>query len=314
MNMNQQRALTAIKLVIPSTLKTIWWLVKITLGVSFAILLLRYFGIVAVVSDFLSPVFSYIGLPGETALAFVTGYFVNVYSAIAVMTSLHLCIREITILSAMILCAHNMITETAVQSKTGSSVIRIVFVRTISAVILGLVLNLMMPISENTTALLQNQLTINEKVPFLEFLLPWLLSIGKTLLKMVTLIFTLSILQAIMSEFGVIQYISKKMKYVMLFFGLSPNSAFLWIVANTLGLAYGASVMLEEKRKGTLSKQESDLLNHHIGISHSNLEDILLLAAVGAMVGWLLLSRWIMSFLLVWERRLEILIKNKLNK
>lgn len=295
-------------------MKTIWWLVKITVCVSFGILLLKYFGVVDVISEFLSPVFFYVGLPGEAALAFVTGYFVNVYSAIAVMTSLHLSFREITILAVMVLCAHNMITETTVQSKTGSSAIRIVCVRTLSAVILGFVLNLIMPVSENAVATVQSQLTTTEIVSFSELLFPWLLSIAKVILKMVVLIFLLSILQAIMSEFGVIQYISKKMKCVMLFFGLSPKSAFLWIIANTLGLAYGVSVMLEESRKGTLSKQELDLLNHHIGISHSNLEDVLLMVAIGAMAGWLLFSRWVMSLVLVWERKLEILILNKIKQ
>ncbi|MDZ4059354.1 MAG: nucleoside recognition domain-containing protein, partial [Bacteroidales bacterium] len=120
----------------PKTLKTCLWLIRITVSITLAVQLLEYFKILPYISDFLGPVFSIIGLPGEASLAFVSGYFVNVYSAIAVIATLNLDVRTITILSVMILCAHNMIAETAVQKKTGSSAVRMVIVRTLSAFIL----------------------------------------------------------------------------------------------------------------------------------------------------------------------------------
>ena len=52
-----------------------------------------------------------------------------------------------------------------------------------------------------------------------------------------------------------------------------------------------------------MTKEENDLLNCHIGISHSNLEDLLLFTAAGGAYLWMLLSRWAMSFLIVWGIR-----------
>ena len=69
--------------------------------------------------------------------------------------------------------------------------------------------------------------------------------------------------------------------------------------------------MIDEAESGKITQKDIDLLNHHIGISHSNLEDVILLASIGAMAWWLLLSRWALSFLLVWELRLEMAIKKK---
>lgn len=40
-------------------------------------------------------------------------------------------------------------------------------------------------------------------------------------------------------------------------------------------------------------------------MSHSYLEDLLLFTAIGGNFLWMLLSRWAMSLLLVWERKLE---------
>jgi len=302
------RAVSSVKEILPKTLKTCLWLVRITVLVTLGVLFLEYFNILPYISEFLSPVFNLMGLPGEAALAYVSGYFVNVYSAIAVMATLNLDIRTVTILAAMILAAHNMITETAVQKKTGSSAVRMVLVRTISSLIIGYTLNLIIP-GGGKMAVIEATAT---DLTLIEMLEVWFFKTLKLVVMMSVLIFTLSIIQRLLAEFGVIRWLSKFMRPVMAFFGLPAKTAFLWIVANTLGLAYGAAVMIDETESEKITKKDVDLLNHHISISHSNLEDVFLVASVGASIPWLLASRWTLSFLLVWELRLEMFIRKKL--
>ena len=67
-------------------------------------------------------------------------------------------------------------------------------------------------------------------------------------------------------------------------------------------------VELLKAEKGETTKEENDLLNMHIGISHSNLEDLLLFTAAGGAYLWMLLSRWCMSFLIVWGLRVAKLL------
>lgn len=303
----KDRVIKAIKDVFPKSVKTSIWLIKITVSISAAILLLRYFNILPWFSQLISPVFNYVGLPGEASLAFVTGYFVNVYSAIAVMATLDLDTRAITILAIMILSAHNMITETAVQNKTGSSVVRMLLTRTLSAFILGFVLNIIMPANPASTVMVNNQ----EELSFMAMLIEWIVDTGRLVLKMILLIMGLSILQVLLSEFGIIKWLSNFLRPLMRFFGLPAKTSFLWIVANTLGLAYGGAIMMEEAESGKISKDDANLLNHHIGISHSNLEDALLMGSIGALMLWMLFSRWVMSFILVWELRLEMTLRKK---
>ncbi len=69
--------------------------------------------------------------------------------------------------------------------------------------------------------------------------------------------------------------------------------------------------MLDEMARGEVSRRDVLLLDTHICISHSNLEDLLLLAACGAVWWILLLARWAMSIVLVWEQRLEFYIRRK---
>lgn len=297
--------LSCVRSATPSALKTIWWLVKIMVGVSFVIMLLQYFGVIEWISQLLTPVFSSFGLPGEAALAYVSGYFVNCYTAMAVMSTLNLDMRAATILAVMVLCSHNMIVETTVQAKTGSSAVRIVIIRTLSAFILAFVLNQIMPeFSERVTEVVEAKDTT-----FTGMLKDWAWRTTKTVALMIVLVYVLTLLQRILNEFGIIEHIANFLKPVMIFFGLPPRTAFLWLVANTLGLAYGAAVMIDQAETGTTTKEENDLLNHHIGVSHSNLEDLLLFTAIGGSFLWMLLSRWAMSLILVWERKIENKIK-----
>lgn len=134
-----------VRATLPPTWKTCVWIVEITAAVSAGILMMRYLGILPLVSDALAPFFRLFGLPGEAAMAYVSGYFVNVYSAIAVAVAMEMGPREMTILAIMVLTSHNMIVETAVQKKTGTSAVRMVLLRTLSGLFLGMLMNLLLP-------------------------------------------------------------------------------------------------------------------------------------------------------------------------
>ena len=298
----KDRLIRCVKEVLPSTTKTCIWIIKITLAVSFAMMLLKYFDILPWISDAVSPVFNIFGLPGAAALAFVSGYFVNVYSCIAVMTTLELDWRALTILCTMVMCAHSMVLETAVLKKTGANGVRMVIVRTLSAFILGIVLNLILP---GEPDLAMETVERGPLAPWWPTLWEWFLSALKLVLMMTVIIYTLNILQRTLREFGIMERIARVFRPLMRVFGLPANVVFLWIVANIIGLGYGAAAMLDEMDRGGVSRRDVLLLDTHICISHSNLEDLLLLTACGAVWWILLLARWAMSIVLVWEQRLE---------
>ena len=208
----------------------------------------------------------------------------------------------------MVLCAHNIIVETAVQKKTGTPAVRIIVYRTISSIVVGLGLNWVLP-AESVQAVAHG--VEGEELLFLPLLKDWVISTAGLVVKMVAIIFSLNILQRILSEFGVIKWISKFLKPLLAIFGLPAKSSFLWIIANVVGLAYGAAAMIDEASTGKLSQKDVDLTNFHICISHSNLEDVFLLASVGAVWWILIISRWILSIILVWGYRFELWIRNK---
>ncbi|WP_289054379.1 hypothetical protein [Carboxylicivirga marina] len=290
----------------PMGLKTSTWLIKLTLPVSFAVLLLDYFGLLVIMAQYTSPFFQLIGLPGVAALVLITSIFTNIYSVVAVLTTLALPVRDGSILAVMCLISHGFLIETAILKKTNSSAIRMLLLRLISSFIVGAILNQVLPgTPSDGTYLYQNQAT-----DLIQAILTWLPQIGVTLLKIVLLVNALSIVQGILEEFGILKYLTKPLTPFMTFMGLPKETSFLWMVGNTIGLAYGSAVMLQKVEEGHLKPKECDLLNHHLAISHSQLEDPLLFVSLGYSMPVLIIPRVLFAIVVVWIRRIEYHIKD----
>jgi spore maturation protein SpmB len=130
-----------------SALKAFWLLLRITVPVSFAVAALDWFGAIKALAAFLDPVMVFVGLPGEASLALISSLAVNVYSVIAVIGAVGLSGRALAILSIMCLVCHNLPVETAIMKKTGSSALKMVFLRVAMMIGVGFFFNLVLPYS-----------------------------------------------------------------------------------------------------------------------------------------------------------------------
>ena len=300
----------SVKAALPAAAKICLWMIEITAGVSFVIFLLKYFGVLQWLSVYLEPLFKHLGLPGAASLAWVSGYFVNCYSAIAAGVTMGLDVRQMTILAVMALCAHNMPVEVTIQKKTGTSAALVIALRTSISILMGFLLNLLLP-DMGSTAVASAAAAAPSADPFWTQFVAWIVSMLKLALKMTCIIFALNILQQILVDSGAIKPISKALSPLMKVFGLPVKCAFFWLVANVIGLAYGGAAMMQEAQSGRLSRREIDLVNLHVGISHSNLEDLLLFSLAGGIWWVILFSRWIMSTIIVWTARAIYAIRDK---
>lgn len=290
---------------IPQGMKTALWLLKITIPVSLAVFLLDYFGVLNMIGGWLAPLFQLLGLSGKASVVLITSIFTNIYSAIAVMATLGFGYREGTILAVMCLISHALIVETAIQKKTGSTAWRMVVTRLSASFIAAWLLNMFLP--ADSTANIGN--AVSEVKEFIPALTGWAISMAITTLKIVVLVNLLLILQKLLNEFDLIKWILKPFTPLLRLMGLPVNTGFLWMVAYTLGLSYGGAIMISQSEEGKLRKEDADLLNHHIAISHSQLEDTLLFVAVGYSFGILFFTRMLLSIVYVWLRRLELWLR-----
>lgn len=283
-------------------------MIPVSLGVS----ILQYFGLLEFISDFLNPVFHLIGLPGKSALVFITSALLSIYACIAVIGTMVLNMREITILALMCLISHNMIVETAIQKRTGSGAIRIVIIRLLSSLVGALILNWMLPQSLSDIAGISYD--INQTQSFFNLLISWGESSLLLTLKVLFILIGLLFLQEIFKEFDLLKYPIKFLSPYMHVMGLSENTTFQWFVAYIIGLTYGSAVMFEEVESGRLPKKDANYLNQHLAVSHSQLEDTLLFVSIGVGILWITIPRIIIAMVVVWLYRVEIIIKKILRE
>jgi len=286
-------------------MKTALWLLKLTIPVSLGVFLLDWFGVLEALAVVTEPLFRGFGLSGKASIVLITGYFTNIYSVIAVMATLDLSVREALILANMCLIGHALIVESGIQAKTGSSPWRMALLRLVTGFLAAWILNFLLPEMPGKI-IFRHEVTSEGFIP--DFL-GWLRAIGITSLKIVVLVNLLLVLQRFLSELGILRWLERPFRPLLRIMGLPASSSFLWLVANTLGLSYGGAIMISQTAEGALSRKEADLLNHHIAISHSQLEDTLLFAAMGLSIPWLVAPRFLLAIGVVWLRRLELLYR-----
>jgi hypothetical protein len=297
---------------LPKAIKSAWWMIRLMLPVSLSVMFMQYFGLLNYFAKFLTPVFHYIGLPGESAIVFLTSVFLNIYTAIPIIGTLPLDMREISILAIMCLISHNMIFETAVQKKTGSSAIRMIILRIFYSFLAAFLFNLFLPQIKISQASHSEIIKYSGIANLLEV---WFRASFSISVKVILIVISLMFLQSILEEFGIMEILANIFRPLMKPMGLSYSTSFQWIIANTVGLSYGSAIMFDQVESGALPLKDADLLNHHIGISHSLLEDTLLFVAIGVSAPLIIFPRIALAMIAVWFYKAEqkirhILIQN----
>lgn len=124
------------------SISIIWELgIKVVLPAYIIVSLLNYTPIIKWVSDLLTPLMHLIGLPGEAALPIVLGALVSFYAGVGAVVPLGFDAKEITIIAAIMLAAHDLPLESVISRKTGSKVGSLLFTRVLAALALALLLN-----------------------------------------------------------------------------------------------------------------------------------------------------------------------------
>jgi len=123
-------------------LKTSFLLLKVIIPVFALIKILEHTPVIGWISQYCDPLMRFVGLPGEAALAVVTGVFLNFYAAIGIIIALGLTAWQITIIAVILTCCHELVLETAIIKKTGIRAWPILGIRLATALGAGVILNL----------------------------------------------------------------------------------------------------------------------------------------------------------------------------
>ena len=286
--------------ILRNALKTALWIIRIIVPVSFVVTLLDFYGIIEWISTFTEPLFRLIGLQGNAAVVYFSSLFLPLYAPIAIIATLPLSLREITILALMCLITHNLPIECAVQRRSGTPFWQTLVLRLTFSILGGFLLNLVLPESlslttqtETLTATTTQPSTLNSQ------LLNWLTNTASLCIKIILIITALMYGQFLLKRYGIINKIARPLAPLMRLCGLHPNSAFLWLVAQIVGLTYGAGIMAQEIEESGADREELHRINLHICVNHSLIEDTAIFCMLGVTWYFLIIPRLIFAILIV---------------
>ena len=295
-----KKLLTCFEDAFAPSVKTTLWLLKIMVPISLAVILMQHYGVIAWLSRYLYPVFQYLGLPGASAIAFLTAASVTTYAGLAVMMSMALTMREATILAVMMVLCHALPLECAVINKVGSNPYKMGLLRIMAAFIAAFGLNIVLP-SMPRPFIARH--TVAADVSVWDVVWQWACGSVRMSLMILVLIYTLMVLQRVLERYNIMRMLVVPLRPVMRFFGLPENAAYLWLVGNVLGISYGSAAMLDLEDSGQITREEANEVNYHLIMNHSMLEDTMTFGVCGVSVVCILSVRMLFAFCLVWGRK-----------
>ncbi|MFJ7858115.1 nucleoside recognition domain-containing protein [Peribacillus sp. NPDC097206] len=297
----------SVKRGILSGLNTTWTLGKIIFPVTLIVTVLQYTPVLPWMIDLIAPLMNLIGLPGDAAIPLVLGNFLNLYAAIAGILTLDLTVKEVFIIAVMLSFSHNLFIESGVAMKTGVKLWVILLVRFGLALVSAVIINL---VWQGGTEMAQG-FAVPETVEItgtgailLHGVIQALYGIGQLAL----IVMPLMVVVQIMKDLKWLEAFSKALAPFMKILGMQPNTSMPFVAGLTLGLAYGAGVMIQAAKEDNVSKKDMTLAFIFLVACHAVIEDTLIFIPLGIPVLPLLLIRLVTAIVLtmvvayIWNR------------
>jgi hypothetical protein len=285
------------------------WICKIIVPVSFVVALIQWSGWLSHLDFLLHPLMSVINLPAAAALPIIVAMTVNFYAAIAIMVVLPFTIEQIILIALFTTIAHMLIVEGIVQHKSGLNVIKAALVRIGAAVLSVLVVS---QFFVDTSQSISLPASLATQTPFIEVLKAWAIDTLRLCGRVLVIIMLVMTALHASESLGWIKYLVKFFRPLMKILGLPDRAATMWVTAAGFGLLYGSAVIMEEAKKGALTKEELEHLQISIGINHSIVEEVALFLVLGVNPLWLLIPRFVTAAIAVQALRAIQYLKSKL--
>ena len=257
-----------------------------------AVKLLEESGLIPYLAMPMRPLMDLLGLPAELSLAWLPCMFVSLYSGLAVLISLvpqlpELTVAQMTVFGLMVLIAHGLIIEVRIAGQCGVAMPFQFVLRLVSAIVAGFLLHLVL----DGFGLLQTKAVILLAAEPTSTWADWFLEFAQSIAEIYVVVCALMLLQRFLDAFRVSEYMGKALGPALSLLGISPKAVNIVIIGFTLGILYGSGLLIKDAQKGELSHRDALCSISLLGLSHSLIEDTLLLMLVGGSLWGLLAFR-----------------------
>lgn len=296
----QQRIFVELQQVGRKAISTTWTLLRIMIPISIIVKLLQILGFIEFVGMILSPGMNLVGLPGETGLVWATAMITNIYGGILVFITLAseqmFTVAEVTVLGTMILVAHSLPVEVSIARRAGVRIWFTLILRIGCAFLLGFILYKIL----SEFGLFSDQAFTAWQLETADAsLISWMIGQLKNYMLIFIIIFSLLLFMKILENLGIITKINQFLEPGLRVLGISKDAAPITIIGITLGISYGGGLIIQEARSGKLSEKDAFLSVSLMGLTHSLIEDTILMMTLGASLVGILLGRVVFTIIVM---------------
>jgi hypothetical protein len=285
------------------------WICKIIVPVSFVAALLQWSSWLGQIDFLLHPLMSAINLPAAAALPIIVAMAVSFYAGLAIIAILPFTIEQIILIALFMTIAHMLIVEGIVQHRSGLNVIKATLVRIGAAIFSVFVVS---HFFADTSQSISLPVSLATQAPFTEVLKNWAVDTLRLCGRVFVIIMLVMMVLYASESLGWIKYLVRFFRPLMKILGLPDRAATMWVTGAGFGLLYGSAVIMEEAKKGALTKEELEHLQISIGINHSVVEEAGLFMAFGVNPLWLLITRFVTAIIAVHAVRIIRYLRSKL--
>lgn len=291
-----------------SGLKTTWTLGKVIFPVTLLVSLLQHTPILGWIINMISPLMGIFGLSGEAAIPLVIGNVLNLYAGIGAILTLDLSVKEVFILALMLSFSHNLIIESTVAAKVGLKLWIIMLVRLGLAFSSAIIVNLVWQGGSETAQYGFIGKSETAPIGWGAIILEAIEKAGLGIVQLALIVIPLMVAIQFLKDFGWLHVFSKRMALVTRFLGMKENTSMTLVAGLSIGLAYGAGVMIQAVKEDNVSYKDLTLAFIFLVACHAVVEDTLIFIPLGIPVWPLLTIRLVVAILLtitvafIWKR------------
>ncbi len=273
-------------------------LVKVMAPAYLAVAILKRTVVLEALCAFVAPAMQFCGLPPETAVPMVVGWFINLYAAIGAMQALSLNASQITQLAVVCLIAHNLVVEVAVVARLKTRWFLILVFRVLFGLAMGAAMHYLFgfggDLSPDAASILPPRPGMLEE---------WgkdAMGLANTLGKTFAIVVPLMVLMEFLRNGPWLDRLTNATYRPLRILGLEKHSVMPLWAGFFLGIAYGAGMILDAAENEGFTGRQAFLVSVFLGVCHAIVEDTLLFAAIGANVFWITVPRIALACILTW--------------
>lgn len=279
-------------------IQTTWTLGKVIFPITFIVSLLQHTPVLDWIAVLITPLMGIFGLSGEAAIPLVIGNVLSLYAGIGAILSLDLTVKEVFILALMLSFSHNLLIESTVASKVGLKIWVILLVRLGLAFISAIIVNL---VWHGGSEMARYGFVNNtEVIPsgWLEMISLSVQKAGLGVVQLALIVIPLMIAIQYLKDLGLLNVFTRWMAPVTRMLGMKENTSMTLVAGLTIGLAYGAGVMIQAVKEDNVSHKDLTLAFIFLIACHAIVEDTLIFIPLGIPVLPLLIIRLVVAIIL----------------